>query len=419
MKYVKRQWHHLGLCAGVTLTLMGCGDLDLQHPLQNDTVIFFIGQESETLDEFKREVLDVDPQMPPPFGVTSYVSMVLAPDGSIIPGGEALAELYGPHTDFFGDVENFPSTLEAYPDQAISLGVYVSDAGLGCTSAPLRAIAGYDDADVQHLIPLYRGLVDELILFFKKTDRHVFLRIGNEVDIPGQCHDPQALRGTFKYFKERIEALEAEKLYTVWQLTGFTYDIDVEGSEQYDGGRDDYYDLWYPGDAYVDWVAMSMFVSPQAIDYQWANYPEEFLPFIHLTPREEQQRILAFAREHQKPVFITEGAPQGFQVDKLTVSSIYLRDEIEMSAQQMWDLWYADWFDFIEQNKDIIKAAAYINTDWNERNLFGCADDVQNCPFGYWGDSRIHKNDLIYHKFKTKLRSPLFYQMGYHIEDHQ
>ena len=60
---------------------------------------------------------------------------------------------------------------------------------------------------------------------------------------------------------------------------------------------------------------------------------------------------LEFARRVKKPVFIAEATPRGIFFDK-------------EDPEKIWNTWFKKFFEHIEQNKDVIRAASYINADW-------------------------------------------------------
>lgn len=62
------------------------------------------------------------------------------------------------------------------------------------------------------------------------------------------------------------------------------------------------------------------------------------------------------------------------------------------------DEWYAPFFRFIRNNKDVVKAVAYINADWDAQELW--APPYAN---GYWGDSRVQANSGISKKWLSEI----------------
>ena len=389
---------------------------------KDDKILFFMGQDAVELANYKTEVLEKDLSMPKPGGVTLYTSLYIPASGIPQEGQDApLASLKG-RFELLDLVHDMPATLADYPDQALSIGLTLNDSFAGCLNLPIRSIAGVPDEDVAHLIPIYRQYVDEMIHILKDTGREVFLRIGYEVDHPGQCHEQEAFKEAFRYIKKRIVELEADKIATVWQLLASPYDWPLPDNDTYISSAPDHFDRWYPGDDAVDWVGFSHFAGANYRNYGWLS---EYESFFHSSPRDMQVRVLEFARLHNKPVMIPEAAPQGYQIDEETISPAGIRIEEFVGAEVIWDNWYLDWFDFIEDNQDVIRAVAYINVDWNSQLFWHCDPgvitgtfwdpnnpDAPFCANGYWGDTRIQGHPYIQSRFKERLENPVYVNGG-------
>jgi len=136
---------------------------------------------------------------------------------------------------------------------------------------------------------------------------------------------------------------------------------------------------WYPDDEYVDWVSLSYFI-PEA---ECANAPLE--------------EMIAFAREHDKPLLIAEATPKRYDIQNLTFSKDG-RNYEERSAAEIWHEWYAPFFDFIYSNADVIRGVAYINARWDDQFMWGPPYNS-----GYWGDSRVEANDLVFTQWQAEL----------------
>ncbi|VUD62657.1 Beta-1,3-xylanase TXYA [Thalassocella blandensis] len=125
---------------------------------------------------------------------------------------------------------------------------------------------------------------------------------------------------------------------------------------------------------------------------QWQSAPPD-------NPQHLQSALLNFARQHGKPVMIAESSPQGFNIGKLTSSTIQQFDPQSVSAEDIWQTWYQPFFDFIYANRDIIRAVAYINTHWESQPMWHCAlyskAGTDDCANGYWGDARVQANPDI------------------------
>ncbi|GAA2353637.1 hypothetical protein Cme02nite_46090 [Catellatospora methionotrophica] len=352
---------------------------------------FFMGQDSTTLAEYKSAVLDTDATAPRPGGVTLYTNIVF-PD--------ALAGVNS-GVDYGSGLVDFNATLGQYPGAALAVGLYLSDTKTGCYNQPLRAIAGTGDADVVTLTPQYRAKVDELITWFKNTGREVFLRIGYEFDGPWNCYSAGFYKQAFRYIKGRIDALGASKVATVWQSAAWPLNEHTDHPEwNYVVTAANHYDVWYPGDDVVDWVGMSAFYGSTYAAYQWSCRG------VDTSPRALQDRVLTFARGHGKPVMIAESSPQGFTTGTRTASCILNKAPQSVTADQIWNTWYADFFGYIAANADVIRAVAYINTHWDAQTMWQCSGSAgtAGCANGYWGDSRIQADPTIKSRFLTELR---------------
>ncbi len=365
-------------------------------------VLFFMGQDTTTLSEYKRDVLNAGSGAPQPGGVTLYTNLLL--------GGNppALAGMDGTANWGAGDV-NFDTTLGQYPGAALAVGLYLSDASSGCGNQPLRAIIGRNDADVTagspNLITQYRAKVDELVNKLKGYNRPVFLRIGYEYDGPWNCYNSDFYKEAFRYIKGRIDALGAAKVATVWQSAAWPIDEFPDHPEyNYLITAANHFDVWYPGDQYVDWVSLSSFYNAGSTATQWGcrGYA--------VAPKALQDRVLNFARAHSKPVMIAEASPQGYATGAQTKSCIFSKAPQSASASTIWSEWYAPFFASIEANRDVIRAVAYINTHWDSQPLWACNGAVgqTGCANGYWGDSRVQANTTIRASFLNELKKPIY-----------
>ncbi|WP_254187282.1 RICIN domain-containing protein [Micromonospora sp. WMMB482] len=362
-------------------------------------VRLFMGQDSSTLTDYKRDVLDTDPTAPRPGGVTLYTNLLLGGDPP------PLAGFYGPVNWGSGTVD-FPATLAQYPDAALAVGLYLSDASTGCNNQPLRAIIGRPDADVVNLTAGYRQKVDEMVTWLKNTGREVFLRIGYEYDGPWNCYNADYYKEAFRFVKSRIDALGASRVATVWQSAGWPIDEHTDHPEwNYVVTAANHFDAWYPGDQYVDWVGLSAFYGATYQRYQWSCRAP------NTSPRALQDRALNFARGHGKPVMIAEAAPQGFTTGAKTSSCIFAKNPQPISATALWDTWYADFFGYVNANTDVIRAVAYINTNWDAQTQWQCNGapaGQPGCANGYWGDSRIQADPTIRSRFLTEIRKSIY-----------
>ena len=402
-------------------------DLDGARNLPEDgKVLFFMGQDSDTLSDYKHDVLDQDIEMPRPGGFTIYRPLAVYAPEDVPPqfANIRIDSLTGAGN--WGDNEhNLMRSMEEYPNAAIAIGLDLKDPLNLCGAQHLRGVVGTGDEDVVDLTPQYHEMVDQIIHTLKETERPVYLRIGYEFDGPWNCYQPDLYKETFRFIKQRIDALEADNIATVWHGAGYFFD-DFAGRVEFSASTPGHLDRWYPGDEYVDWMAVSTFLGDHYATYQAPGVDQ----FIAKKPRELQNEFLDFAREHGKPMLLAESSPQGFNIGDLDVSAIFQRQDIDVSAEEIWSTWYEDWFNFIEDNKDIIRGVAYINSHWNEAPLWRCDEGAQtepgqSVPFdpanpdapicaggAYWGDARVQANDYILENFKSELEKPFYVNGG-------
>ncbi len=386
-----------------------------------------MGQDSDTLSDYKFDVLDQDISMPRPGGFTIYTPLKIFPPEVFFPGFEETPINSLLSSGNWGDNEhNLTRSMSEYPNSAIAIGLDLKDAVDLCGGRqPLRAIAATGDDDVIELTPQYHAVVDQMIELLKDTNRPVFLRIGYEFDGPWNCYEPELYKTTFKFIKERINALDATNIATVWQSAGFFFD-DFLGRIEYSASEPGHLDRWYPGDEFVDWVSISTFLAKDFTSYQAPGTED----FIGKEPRILQNEMVEFARKHNKPLMLAEASPQGFSTGSLTSSPIFIRLEQSISAEELWNAWHLDWFNFIEENKDVVRAVAYINANWNEAPLWRCDAGAQTepgeavffdpsnptapiCPGGtFWGDARVQANDEILNRFKSELQKDIYVNGG-------
>ncbi|MEL7449624.1 MAG: endo-1,3-beta-xylanase [Pseudomonadota bacterium] len=394
-------------------------------------VLFVIGQDSDTLERFRKEVLEVPAHadMRIPGGVTLYTGMVptflhdnTAPkDATLYVSG-----IEGPPADYGNGNVDFSKTLAEYDEfngkrkTAIAVGLYLSDAWKDCANQPLRALVASGDRDVgvasdgRSLVHQWRYAVDRMLHWFAKQQRPVFLRIGYEFDGPWNCYSREHYKAAFRYIKSRIDAIGAANVATVWQAA--TYPDDGDPSRHYAASVDtqQHYEDWFPGEDVVDWIGVSFFSGKRYLEYQW-SCPDASKPWTvpETSPRYLQDQLLAMARRYGKPALIAESAPQGTDSRALTWSCTAQRqDHLDGHAfpggQALWDSFFADYFDWIEANEDVIRAFAYINTNWQAQQRWACAPRAASCSEGYWGNTSLQGNEELLRLFKRELGKPLY-----------
>ena len=259
-----------------------------------------------------------------PAGVTNYTS---------------ISKLEGLHetADYGSGPHNLDYLAQTYPHSVIAVGLSMED------YFP-QVVDGSADSRIDRLL-------DALAAY----DRPVFVRFGYESDGSWNHYDPDMFVKAWRHFHERIQAKAVTNIALVWQSATWCDDT-------YKGYP---IEAWYPGDETVDWIGLSYFI--QAADCDGRPFDE----------------LLAFAREHSKPVMIAEATPQRYKTGEMNFSiggSIFT----PKTADEIWDEWYVPLFKYIQQNSDVIRALAYINADWDHQPMWS-----KSYRSGYWGDRRV------------------------------
>jgi oligosaccharide reducing-end xylanase len=179
------------------------------------------------------------------------------------------------------DLESLDALARKYPNSTLSIGL---------------SLDGYAaDADAQ---------VDELLDALAAYPRPVFLRIEPEFDLAANGLGPDEYVAAWKTFHNEIQVRGSANVALVWHSAA-----DCESPF---GGHP--LEDWYPGDEYVDWVAVS--------------YSEKTV----VCDGESIESVMQFARDQYKPVMLVAG-----QADFL--------------------------FEFARENNDVIRALLYLNTE--------------------------------------------------------
>ncbi|MXY55598.1 MAG: hypothetical protein F4029_08030 [Gammaproteobacteria bacterium] len=267
-------------------------------------------------------------------------------------------------------------TANAFAIRDLAIGLHLIDTtGSGSLD---RLIAGEYDVNI-----------DKLVKLFALVEGTVYLRIGYEFDGAWNAAyaDPARYVAAFRHIVEAVRSRNAGNVQFVWQASASPLD------DVLDGHRENIV-RFYPGDEYVDWFAFSWFHHPHAMP----SVPVDHRP---ATPRELADEVLTLARAAAKPVMIAEAAPQGFDLERLarrSISPIWDGGAgtgfTAVSSDEIWRAWYEPLFHLLEDNRDVVRALAYINCDWDAQPMWGP-------PYaaGYWGDSRLQMNARLAKRF--------------------
>lgn len=191
-------------------------------------------------------------------------------------------------------------------------------------------------------------LIAEFVDFIASHPEHPFLiRIGYEFDGSWNAYDPPNFK---KAFRRIVDALRSRRLNNFAIVFAASSSVKPGQFEEYD-----------PGSDYYDWIG-----------YSWWGGDEDALP------------ALDFARRVGKPVFIAEATPRGHFFNK-------------ENHEDIWNSWFQKFFDHIEANKDVVRAASYINADWDSQDMWNG-----------WGQTRIETAPYIKRRWLEKMAEPAF-----------
>ncbi|MEM7135792.1 MAG: glycosyl hydrolase [Myxococcota bacterium] len=250
-----------------------------------------------------------------------------------------------------GDRQNHQVLLDRFPNSAMHSAVWM----VGTWDVAKNAAWGaYDD--------VIRGFSR----WAKNVDAPIYLRIGYEFDGPHNELEPSDYVRAYQRFVDITREEGVDNVAFVWHSYA---------SEPYKGYP---VESWYPGDDYVDWVAVSMFGHLYG--------PE---------PGPNADAVFDFARSHKKPMMIAEASPvRGIMADDL----------------DSWNTWFVNLFSLAYERN--VKAISFINANWSE---FAAVQPLN------WQDARLQNNQTVADAFfmetaKAKYlnQSPeLFEQLGF------
>ena len=189
----------------------------------------------------------------------------------------------------------------------------------------------------------------------------IFLRPGYECDGAHNNYAPADYVDAFRYLHDKLDGRGVENIAYVWHVLPGDQPIEK----------------WWPGERYVDWVGITYFDKRPV----------------------GMGAVAAWAKKHEKPLMIAEGAPRGIGT---------------IQGKKSWDEWFQPCFEDIATHD--VRALCYINWDWEAYDMF---------RGGGWGDTRIQQNRYVNDKWikeisKDKyLTAPegLFQTLGWHGSD--
>lgn len=182
----------------------------------------------------------------------------------------------------------------------------------------------------------------------------VYARLGYEFNGSWNSYNPTSYIAAFRYLTNKIREREDLEIATVWNLA-------AEGNTTYLN--------YYPGDEYVDWWALNLFVK------------EDFERALSID-------FLNRAEDHNRPVLIGESSPKYVGVT---------------DGQSDWDTWFDPFFEVIA-NEPGIKMTGYINWEW--------ADQTIEPVWNNWGDARLSSNEIVAQNFRNEMNDSVYIHLS-------
>ncbi|MCA9407589.1 MAG: hypothetical protein KC733_02780 [Candidatus Omnitrophica bacterium] len=282
-----------------------------------DQVLLIIGQDKHSIQNYIKEFKVV------PGGFSVYTSI------------QNMDGIYKP-VNHGGGVQHAQYLVSRYPNSVIHVGLYM-------VNALNEVLNGKYDENIK-----------KLGKWMKKSNRPFYLRIGYEFDAPFNNYSPELYIKAYRYIADKLLAMDVDNVDFVWHSYAAKTTYPLES--------------WYPGDQYVDWVAISYF-SP---------YNESGM-----------NNVAAFAKKNKKPLMIAESTPV-----KLPTSA----------GEDTWKRWYEFVFKFIEEND--VKIFCYINCHWDQLPLFKKDE---------WGDARLEENYYIKQNWLKTIRTEKFLNASFNL----
>ena len=288
----------------------------------------------------------------------NYVNAVKPPAGSSHYGEIYKGEI-NQGDDAFGN--NFLTYVNnTYPGAYALVAISIKDnpgaGGYGNTYSALKDIAaGKWDAQIDQFAQTFAA----------HSDLKFFVRLGYEVSLYmfASGGDSQTYKDAYNRMARRIKAIAGNVEFVYHPVRGFNDVVDL-----------------YPGDEYVDWVALSVFNHDVCL-----SSPSGSNCSGKIDGNLEKAFDWAVNTKH-KPVMIAESAVQRYASETPEGFIDYLnrvRDIIDTYDVGVW---------------------AYINSDWNAHNWTGD-----------WGDSRVEANSTVLKHWNSIVNTSRYVHYGDNI----
>src|SRR5258708_4119853 len=208
-------------------------------------------------------------------------------------------------------VEDLQDWVDNYPESVGQVGLYIVNQLSSINSGAL-------DANIRTLAEILR-----------KTNKPILMRIGYEFDGEWNAYDPEAYVAAWR----RIVDIFRGKRVGEESIVPVTNVAFVWHSAVWKTFHNQPISAWYPGDNYVDWVAISWFA--------WSDKESRNVSETART------KFAAFAKEHNKPLMIAESEPQSYYAP---------------ARSDSWDGCFEPFLVWIRHNK--VKVVSFINQNW-------------------------------------------------------
>lgn len=294
---------------------------------EDGSVLFFAGQSREEFADYLASVCEQGAACPRPVGAAFYTSL----------HGNGFDR---PHANAPGDNhQDFWYLQSVYKPLMVQVALWMG--------ADELAKVNRGEFDAQ---------IDQLVGRLEKSGQRIFLRIGYEFDGPHNRYQPSEFVAAYR--KIAKQARRAKNIELVWHSFAMLPTYQERDVME-----------WYPGDRFVDWLAISFFqVSEDG---------------YHAGPN--RQRIIEIAREKQKPVMIAEASAIRYTVTQKATQ-----------GKQYWDYWYKPFFELIESTPEI-KAVSMINVNWDSQAQHRVLE---------WGDARIASDPYVLKQWRATMQAP-------------
>ena len=233
-------------------------------------------------------------------------------------------------TEYGAGVQDFSYLAERYPDAVLQIGLYM-------VGALNDVAAGKYDSNI-----------DRLGDWIRKTKRPVYLRVGYEFDYPENNYEPREYIRAFRHVRDRLEKHQVSNVAYVWH--------------SYAGPNSGNSAQWYPGDDYVDWVAVSWFDPKQP----------------HL------ETIARLAKRLGKPLMIAEATARRIGTKQ---------------GSRTWNQWFRPCLEYMKRHD--VRVLCYINWEWDSFQMFRGQG---------WGDCRIQANRIVQAEWLKEFSSTRYLQ---------